>query len=145
MKQTRDFDEAVDAIVARDSRYHPDAYAFVRDALDYTLKDAAEAEGGKGRHVSGPELLDGFRSYALGQFGPMVLTVFEEWGLGCTRDVGEIVFNLIEAGIFGKTDSDTIEDFTGIFGFEEVFTTPFLPRAVLEDRERHRSGQLADS
>jgi uncharacterized repeat protein (TIGR04138 family) len=32
------FSEAVDSIVARDSRYDSEAYSFLRDALDFTLK-----------------------------------------------------------------------------------------------------------
>ena len=130
MMQKRDFDETVECILAQDSRYHANAYALVRDALDFTMKHGAK-DGGHGHHVSGQELLDGFRRFSLREFGPMAPTVFEEWGITCCRDIGEMVFNLIEAGIFGKTDSDTIEDFDGRYDFEEAFVHPFLPKAKL--------------
>lgn len=130
MMQKRDFDEAVEAIIAVDQRFPPDAYALVRDSLDFTLKHGAE-DGGHGRHVSGQELLEGFRRFALREFGPMALTVFETWGITSCRDIGEIVFNLIEEGIFGKTETDTIDDFTAIYDFEEAFVHPFLPKAKL--------------
>ena len=130
MMQKRDFDEAVEAITATDPRYHPDAYALVRDSLDFTLKHGAE-DGSHGRHVSGPELLEGFRRFSLREFGPMAPTVFEEWGITCCRDVGEIVFNLIKEGIFGKTETDTIDDFSDLYEFEEAFVNPFLPGAKL--------------
>jgi uncharacterized repeat protein (TIGR04138 family) len=33
---TANFDEGIDQIAAKDSRYHREAYHFVREALDYT-------------------------------------------------------------------------------------------------------------
>src|SRR5437773_7280756 len=103
------FAEALDAIVASDRRYQRDAYIFLRDALDFTTKQQKKVKGATVRHVSGPELLEGVRQYALKEFGPMVLTVFENWGIHSTEDIGNMVFNLIGDGIFGKTEEHTIE------------------------------------
>ena len=121
------FAEALDAIMARDPRYQREAYVFLRDALDFTTKQQKKVKGTSVRHVAGPELLDGMRQYALKEFGPMVLTVFETWGIRCTEDIGNMVFNLIEAGIFGKTEEDSIEDFKDVYDFEEAFVKPFAP------------------
>jgi uncharacterized repeat protein (TIGR04138 family) len=135
------FSLAVDEIVARDPRFERDAYFFVRDALEYTVKRskrsapktrpgsvpaAAEGGGEERRHVSGQELLEGVRQYALEQFGPMVPTVFEHWRLSRCEDIGAIVFNLIGEGIFGKTERDSVEDFGGGYDFHEAFVLPFL-------------------
>ena len=38
-----------------------------------------------------------------------------------------MVFNLIEAGIFGKTEEDSLEDFKNVYDFEEAFVKPFAP------------------
>jgi uncharacterized repeat protein (TIGR04138 family) len=73
------------------------------------------------RHVTGPELLDGVRQYALKEFGPMVMTVFDSWGIRSCEDIGHMVFNLIGAGVFGKTEQDSIEDFKNVYDFEEAF------------------------
>ncbi len=86
------------------------------------------------RHVTGPELLDGVRQYALKEFGPMVMTVFDSWGIHSCEDIGHMVFNLIGAGIFGKTEQDSIEDFKNVYDFEEAFVRPFAP-AKPESRE----------
>ena len=51
----------------------------------------------------------------------MVVTVLSYWGIRSTEDVGHMVFNLIGAGIFGKTEEDSIEDFKNIFDFHEAF------------------------
>ena len=121
------FAEALDSIVKGDPRYHWDAYVFLRDALDYTTKQQKKTKGTSIRHVIGPELLQGVRQYALKEFGPMVITVFDNWGIHSCEDIGNMVFNLIGAGIFGKTEEDSIEDFKNVYDFEQVFVTPFAP------------------
>jgi len=126
--QAMQFEQSVVAILKRDQRFHPHAYFFLKDALDFTLKRIAEAHGGQARHVSGPELLAGFRDFALEQFGPMGSTLMSEWGVCKCQDVGDMVFHLIEEQVFGKQDSDRREDFSEIFDFEEALVKPFLPR-----------------
>ena len=114
---TRRPDDLLRDLVARDPRYRPDAYRFVFEALDYTLK----SRGRTGGHVSGRELLEGIRDFALDQFGGLAGLVFDQWGIRCTGDFGEIVFNLVEAGLMGKTDSDSREDFRNVYEFQVVF------------------------
>jgi uncharacterized repeat protein (TIGR04138 family) len=121
------FTEALDSIVASDPRYQRDAYVFLRNALDFTTKHQKKIKGATVRHVSGPELLDGVRQYALKEFGPMVMTVFDNWGVHSCGDIGNMVFNLIDAGIFGKTEEDSIEDFKNVYDFKEAFVKPFAP------------------
>jgi uncharacterized repeat protein (TIGR04138 family) len=121
------FAEALESILANDARYHRDAYVFLRDALDFTTKQQKKLKGALVRHVAGPELLEGVRQYALKEFGPMVLTVFHSWGIQKCEDIGHMVFNLIDAGIFGKTEEDSIEDFKNVYDFDEVFVKPFAP------------------
>ena len=129
------FAEALDSIVATDPRYQREAYIFLRDALDFTTKQQKKAKGATVRHVSGPELLEGVRQYALKEFGPMVVTVFETWGIRSCEDIGHMVFNLIGAGIFGKTDEDSIEHFKAVYDFQEAFVKPFAPEKKIEARK----------
>ncbi len=126
--QAMQFDQSVGAILRRDKRYDPHAYFFLKDALDFTLKRVAESSGGQPRHVSGPELLGGFRDFALQQFGPMAATLMTEWGVRKCADVGEMVFNLIDEQVFGKQESDCREDFIGTFDLEDSLRVPFLPK-----------------
>src|SRR6185436_20564505 len=76
-------------------------------------------------HVSGPELLDGLRDLALREFGLMARTVFKMWGIRRTDDFGEIVFNLVAAGLMSKTDEDTREDFRNVFDLDEALVQGF--------------------
>ncbi len=126
--QKIDFDEAVEKLVQQDPRYTTGAYHFLRDALDYTLRRSRKEGDVEDRHVSGKELVEGIREYALKEFGPMVMTVFDEWGIRSCDDFGEIVFNLIEARVFGRTEEDKKEDFSGHYDFQDVFVRPFLPK-----------------
>ena len=121
------FAETLDRIVAADPRYDREAYLFLRDALDFTIKSRKKQKTDLSRHVTGQELLEGVRQYALREFGPMVVTVFDTWNLKECGDIGEMVFSLIRAGIFGKTESDSIEDFRKGYGFHDAFVKPFLP------------------
>src|SRR5437763_439995 len=115
------FAEALDSIVRSDPRYQRDAYVFLRDALDFTTKEQKKVKATTIRHVSGPELLEGVRHYALKEFGPMVMTVFDSWGIHTSEDIGNMVFNLIGAGIFGKTEEDSIEELKNVYDLSEDF------------------------
>lgn len=126
--QAMQFEQSVVSILKRDRRFDAQAYFFLKDALDFTLKRIAEANGGQARHVSGPELLEGFRDYSLEQFGPMASTLMSEWGVRKCQDVGDMVFHLIEEQVFGKQESDRREDFSEVFDFEDSLVAPFLPK-----------------
>jgi uncharacterized repeat protein (TIGR04138 family) len=142
--QKLDFGEALELIHATDPRYDRDAYHFLRDALDFTIKLRKKAKEGAG-HVNGPQLLEGIRQYALKQFGPMVPTVLSYWGIKRCDDFGEMVFNLIKVNIFGKTESDSIEDFKGGYDFHAAFVAPFLPEKPAAHPRFHvdtRAGEL---
>jgi uncharacterized repeat protein (TIGR04138 family) len=143
--QAMQFEQSVVSILKREKRFDPHAYFFLKDALDFTLKRIAEANGGRARHVSGPELLSGYRDFALEQFGPMASTLMKEWGVRKCQDVGDMVFLLIEEQVFGKQDSDRREDFSEAFDFEESLTKPFLPLRKLEPASAapHKTAMLS--
>ncbi len=117
----RDKDEVIRDIVRRDARYRADAYVFLLEALDFTIQ-----RRGKGRkHVSGGELLEGFRDHAVATFGFLARTVLFEWGIERTDDVGDLVFHLIEEDLLQKTADDRREDFHDLFDFAEAFDEGF--------------------
>ena len=116
-------------VLERDSRYAADAYHFLQKALAETVKELQGKELEGDRHVSGGELLEGFRCCALRNFGPMAMTVLEEWGVHRCEDVGEMVFNLISVGAFGKSERDRRADFADGYDFEAAFVRPFLPKS----------------
>lgn len=109
------------SLLRDDPRYDPEAYHFVYDALDWTLEHVVNAGKRRNHHVTGRELLEGIRQLAILQFGCLARTVFKHWGIHTTDDWGEIVFNLVDHGLMGKQESDSKEDFAGIYDFDQVF------------------------
>ncbi|HZE98723.1 MAG TPA: Minf_1886 family protein [Planctomycetota bacterium] len=115
-------EERLKEVVARDGRYHINAYRFVYEALDYTVKQLE-----KKRHISGRELLEGIKNLAIEQFGGLAVMVFDVWGVRKTADFGNIVFNLVEAELMSRSDEDTREDFDGVYDFRTVFRIDAKP------------------
>ncbi len=131
--QEVNFDTVLDVILAKDVRYTREAYHFLKDALDFTQKTIGkENHGGSRHHVTGQELLDGLRQYSLQQFGPMTVTVFEEWGVLSCKDFGELVFNMVESGLLAKTDRDSRDDFQNGYDFTDAFCKPYWPESRLK-------------
>lgn len=132
-------------LLARDRRYHFEAYVFVSEALRYAHeklglgreqpsigeRDAAD-EARSEQHVTGQELCEAIRQYALHQYGYMAKSVLNHWGVQSTGDFGEIVFNLIDIGEMRKSEHDRREDFEDVFDFDTDLARNFqitLPRS----------------
>lgn len=129
-------------LLEEDRRYKFEAYAFIFEALHYaqdvlgigaesqteqTDESAEESEtpAGSEHHVTGHELCDAIRRYAIEQYGYMAKTVLNSWGIHGTGDFGEIVFNLIRVGQMRKTPSDTRVDFDDLYDFDVAFQQQF--------------------
>lgn len=126
--QDLEFAQIVEQIRKEDPRFDRRAYFFLRHGLDHTVKDMRKRQGERmqqSQHVSGGELLDGLKDYALEQFGPMAKMVLNEWGVTRCLDFGDMVFNLIDYNIFSKNEKDKREDFAERFDFEDAFVKPF--------------------
>ena len=105
-------------------RYDPRAYEFLFAALRRTQRNlgraAAQGSTDERAHITGRELLEGIREFALEQFGLMSRTVFHCWSIHSTEDFGRMVFDRIERGEMSKTDGDQLSDFSDVFAFEEA-------------------------
>jgi uncharacterized repeat protein (TIGR04138 family) len=124
----KNFNAVIKAIQKENPRFKKGAYLFVREGLDYTMRSLHKSKLlGQSRHVTGQQFAHGMRQYALEQYGPLALTVLNYWGIERTDDFGEIVFQLIDFKVLGKTDSDQPEHFGNLFDFKEAFEKPFKP------------------
>src|SRR5258708_39334194 len=108
--------EIVEEIVRKDPRYEAAAYEFVKEALEFTIKQNKRSQTGLNAHVTAKELLAGFHQYALKEFGPMAMTVFEYWRATSYLVVGDILFHVILFGVFCKKESDKPGGFPGGVG-----------------------------
>jgi len=145
---------AIFELLRRDKRYKLEAYQFVREGLSFGqsvmemgeirqteagLAEAAEElaeapdemsesedwEPPAERHLTGQELCEAIRRYAVEQYGLMAKVVLNSWGLHKTGDFGEIVYNLIEIGMMKKSKTDRREDFENVYDFEQAFNEQF--------------------
>ncbi len=117
---SEEFLDQIERIAEQHGRFRKEAYLFIYDALQYTVAKLGKASlPREQRHVSGRDLLHGISEYGLDQFGPLARMVFAHWGVGATRDFGEMVFHLIEAGLMSKTEQDRLEDFEDVYDLDE--------------------------
>lgn len=123
-------DQAIAKLREQDPKYSPAAYHFIRRALDHSLRKLKREDADRPAHVSGKELLEGFRELALMEFGPLAKTVLEDWGITKCTEVGEVVFQLVSLGVLGKNEDDKIDDFKELWSFAEAFDSPFQPQTV---------------
>lgn len=131
--ELKSFDEAVSQFVLDDPSYPPEAYYFLRDGFEYVLRAAerkCEDNGRKRRtggdsQLSGRELAEGLREFALNEYGPMAFFTLAQWNIHKTSDFGELVYNLIKMGKFCQNKGDKKSDFDDIYDFDEAFNDPF--------------------
>ncbi len=132
--------ERFQSLLRNDKRFKPEAYNFVFEALDHTVRtkygDCDETAAPSSQHVTGPDLLEGIRELALEMFGCLAGTVIDCWGIEKSDHFGDIVFNLVEYGLMGSQDSDSKEDFSG--GYDGIpLGDVFFVRPTLDyDPER---------
>jgi uncharacterized repeat protein (TIGR04138 family) len=126
----------IKAIFERAGGYSPSCLPFIRDGLAHTVEmvhgqpEAALLElPDEQRHVSGAQLCLGLRDYAIQQYGLMSRSVLNRWGIRSTRDFGHIIFAMVDAGLMRKTEDDSLEDFEGVYEFDEAFGDPRLEPA----------------
>ncbi len=107
--------------VLEDGRYPLEAYEFLNHGLEYTTNLVHVGESDGPRHVTGQELSAGLRDLAIQRWGGLAPLVLKQWGIRSTRDFGEMVFFLVGLNLMGAHESDSIDDFDGVFNFDEAF------------------------
>lgn len=125
-------------LLHNDRRYKFEAYQFVREGLEYAHRELglgcsapASEEPPPDAHVTGQQLSEALRLYALEQFGYLAKSVLRSWGVHKTGDFGEIVYNLIAINEMKKSERDCREDFDDVYDFDQAFIRDFaivLPR-----------------
>jgi len=118
-----DFAPDFKRMLERAGPYPPQAYQFIRDGLAHTVKHL-HGDGNvedESRHVTGQQLCLGLKDFAIKQYGLLARTVLGSWSIHSTEDFGKIVLAMIEEGFMRKNDDDKIQDFTGVFEFDEAF------------------------
>ncbi|MCO8123227.1 hypothetical protein NHH03_15875 [Stieleria sp. TO1_6] len=132
--------QAMRKLLKEDSRYKYEAYQFIREALQYANENLPELTqavvAGESpskphpRHITGQQLCEACRQYAIDQFGYLSPMVLASWGICSTSDFGELVYNLIRIKQMRKSESDRREDFDEVYSFDGAFEPNFtLPKS----------------
>jgi uncharacterized repeat protein (TIGR04138 family) len=109
-----------------DQRYHPDAFLFVCDGLEYAVSNLRKnAKYPADRHISGGELANAMAELAIERWGYMARVVLRRWGVKETLDFGEIVYLMIDNKLMSSQPGDSIQDFIDVYDFEDVFEKSF--------------------
>src|SRR5207248_1155229 len=103
--------------------YPIEAFYFVQEGLKFavTVIHGEKPDTKLSRHISGAQLCEGLREYALSQWGMLARVVLRRWNITSTLDFGKIVFALIDAGHMQKTENDTLDDFRNVYDFKAGF------------------------
>ena len=92
-----------------------EASQFVREVLDYAqqvlgMGSRRKVSSGKvpppEAHLTGQQLCDAIRRYALAQYGYLAELVLASWGVHSTADFGEIGYNLVDINEMRKSETD---------------------------------------
>ncbi len=127
-KNVHDTWKKLQRVADKDCRYSMQSYQFIFEALDYTASQLGKKYNSsieEERHVTGQELSEGIKQFAMEKFGYMTRIVLEQWGITKSGDFGEIVFNLVDSGLMGKTETDSLEDFKDLYDFYSEFDEKF--------------------
>src|SRR5207237_5405215 len=84
--------KSIEEIIDEQGLYPRDAFDFVRRGLAYTVENvhAELTDPNASRHVSGQQLSEGLREFALLQWGLLARTVLRRWNITRTEDFGTI-------------------------------------------------------
>lgn len=108
-------------IAEQDGRFSPYAIRFVYEGLSYTVKKVAIEPD----HINGQTLCEGLKQLAVDKWGRLAMLVLNTWNVKTTRDLGEIVYLMIEHKWMSAQPTDSIDDFDDIYDFKTVFKGQF--------------------
>lgn len=120
--------KTIEEIAQADGRYDGRALKFVFEGLAQTIEKYRQSEqpDDMPRHISGQELSWGLVELAQKRWGRLAAMVLNCWGIGTTRDFGEIVYLMIDSGWMTSQDTDSMEDFDNLFDFRDVFEKQYV-------------------
>lgn len=113
-------------IIEADGRYPVAAFQFLHEGLEWAVRKRHGSREGSEEsfHVTGEEICLSLRDLAVSRWGMLARTVLAKWGIGASIDFGNMVYLLINEGIWNKTSDDSVEDFRDVYDFATAFEKP---------------------
>ncbi len=123
MDKSAAYDVVIGRLVHKYPQWKPEAYDFLRRAMD--LATDVFASKREKKHLSAQELYLGCCMHAHETYGPMAKLVLSSWGVHTASDVGSLVYNLIAEGVFSKQKEDRREEFDELPELEGLLDEPY--------------------
>jgi uncharacterized repeat protein (TIGR04138 family) len=122
-KQHDALQKTLQDVVDQLDEYPIDAFHFLQQGLSYSVEKfhGGVTDPSASRHISGQQLCEGLREFALLKWGMLARTVLRRWNITSTLDFGRIVFAMVDNGLMQKTEEDSVEDFRAVFDFRQAF------------------------
>lgn len=106
----------------------PQAYVFVFETskaagvyLEFgCIKPDDGYDRGESGYVSGREFCLAARMWAVQGYGEMASFVLGRLGIKTSEDLGQLVFDLVDNDLLGKSDTDDPSDFDGVCTFDDL-------------------------
>ncbi|HEY1628329.1 MAG TPA: Minf_1886 family protein [Tepidisphaeraceae bacterium] len=119
--------QALHHLVEQMDCYPLEAFHFVQQGLSYSVEKfhGGVTDPKARRHISGQQLCEGLREFALMKWGLLARTVLRRWEINNTFDFGRIVFAMVDNGLMQKTDEDNVEDFRDVYDFKSAFEADY--------------------
>ncbi len=97
-------------LARQDSRYPATAFFYLINTLREMLNRRKEGE-----HVTGKEVCLTLRQNLLDDFSLLAPDVLHAWNIVETNDFGNMVYDMVEAGIFSTSPQDSRADFVDVY------------------------------
>lgn len=103
----------------QDSRYPAAAFLYLMD----TLREMLDARK-EGDHVTGKEVCLALRQNLQKDFSLMAPDVLKSWNIVETNDFGNMVYDMVDAGLFSTSPQDSRADFVDVYPIPGALALP---------------------
>ncbi len=106
--------DSVEKYLETHKEYEPWAYAFIYGSLSHAAS-LYKLPRNKEAHITAAQLCEAICSLAIQEFGLIAQTVMKQWGIKTTKDLGAVVYVLVQCEMMRQSENDKQEDFVDVF------------------------------
>ncbi len=97
-------------IIKKDATYPESAYEFITEVVQFATQKQPKDKNSS-RHIGAKKIVQNTVIYALSEYGYFAKEVLVQLNILNAKDIGKIVFNLIEVELLHQSEDDSLEDF----------------------------------
>ncbi len=97
-------------IIKKDATYPESAYEFMTEVVHFATQNQPKDQN-LSRHVGARKIVQNTVIYALQEYGYFAKEVLVQLNILNAKDIGNIIFNLIEVELLHQSEEDSLDDF----------------------------------